>query len=412
MRSRVRLRVKVTDSKGKPVSGAHLGVTVVDEKQDSVSLSAGWLAQRYLNSSELTGLVYKPNFYFRWDEPNAALGLELVMGTHGWRGFSWKKVWSGRSPVAALTVEAKKRRHWRSIAATTSNEFAHLSRPWASQWKKVRETQKKNDLDGDGVPNVYDRCARTFGFWKRWGCPLGDKDKDGIPDEADVCPQVRGLLQYEGCPSPLMVEKKPNRMGIFHKVFFAPGLVVPRKQDKPVLLKIASLMKQFPELTIQLEGYTDKKENSRKAKTLGLERAEYVRKFLVKQGIGAPRLRVKGYAGKHPSVKEPDSRSQYKNRRVEFRVTTWLSRPWWWSVATTRVFPVKFFGSRNRNLRDRRSTVYWNPHWVTDAKGVARTSFYLSSNLSTFQADLHSFPKSNSLNCHRELLQASLQNCL
>ncbi|MCC6524919.1 MAG: thrombospondin type 3 repeat-containing protein [Polyangiaceae bacterium] len=59
------------------------------------------------------------------------------------------------------------------------------------------------DRDGDGIPDLYDRCPSNAedvdGFADADGCPEGDDDRDGVPDVADRCPTVPGLPP-DGCP--------------------------------------------------------------------------------------------------------------------------------------------------------------------------------------------------------------------
>ena len=61
----------------------------------------------------------------------------------------------------------------------------------------VRFGQGK-DSDGDGVPDVEDKCPNVPGKEELHGCP--DTDGDGIMDQDDKCPLVAGLPQFQGCP--------------------------------------------------------------------------------------------------------------------------------------------------------------------------------------------------------------------
>ena len=61
--------------------------------------------------------------------------------------------------------------------------------------------QYDDDLDGDGVKNVLDKCKEQNGFFTASGC--FDLDGDGIVDKDDRCPDMFGLADYDGCPVPL-----------------------------------------------------------------------------------------------------------------------------------------------------------------------------------------------------------------
>jgi OmpA-OmpF porin, OOP family len=56
------------------------------------------------------------------------------------------------------------------------------------------------DRDLDGVPDKDDRCPDEFGEKDLAGCP--DRDGDGIPDMDDRCPDEPGVQEYGGCPPP------------------------------------------------------------------------------------------------------------------------------------------------------------------------------------------------------------------
>ena len=64
------------------------------------------------------------------------------------------------------------------------------------------------DSDGDGVPDVDDRCPSAVedmdGYVDDDGCPEADNDADGFPDEADKCPDdaedMDGFEDDDGCP--------------------------------------------------------------------------------------------------------------------------------------------------------------------------------------------------------------------
>jgi alpha-2-macroglobulin-like protein len=88
-REKVVMTLKTTDAKGTPLpSNLSLAVmddklwTYADDKQDHI---LSWL----LMSSELSGKIEEPLFYFKKDEPKADPALDLVMLTHGYRYFSY-----------------------------------------------------------------------------------------------------------------------------------------------------------------------------------------------------------------------------------------------------------------------------------------------------------------------------------
>ncbi len=57
------------------------------------------------------------------------------------------------------------------------------------------------DSDGDGIPDILDKCPTDFGLIQNLGCPVCvDSDNDGICNEDDNCPNEPGLVSNNGCP--------------------------------------------------------------------------------------------------------------------------------------------------------------------------------------------------------------------
>jgi alpha-2-macroglobulin-like protein len=95
-REQVTLALTTTDLAGEPVS-ADLAVAVVDDRvltfaDDDTS----HLLARVFLEAEMPGQeIDEPNFYFS-DEMLASYGLDLVLGTKGWRRFAWEQVLAPR----------------------------------------------------------------------------------------------------------------------------------------------------------------------------------------------------------------------------------------------------------------------------------------------------------------------------
>ncbi len=54
------------------------------------------------------------------------------------------------------------------------------------------------DTDGDGIPDVKDKCPLTAGDKALEGCP--DRDGDTVIDKRDNCPDIAGPVDLKGCP--------------------------------------------------------------------------------------------------------------------------------------------------------------------------------------------------------------------
>ncbi len=101
-RDEVVLEVRTTDPSDRPVE-AEIALSVVDDAVISLAdAREGHLLSRLYLEPELVDSPKDPGWYFDDDEALAARGLDLVMGTRGWRRFEWKQVWA---PEPVLSVD-------------------------------------------------------------------------------------------------------------------------------------------------------------------------------------------------------------------------------------------------------------------------------------------------------------------
>jgi len=109
-------------------------------------------------------------------------------------------------------------------------------------------------------------------------------------------------------------------------LFFESGKTSISKQSQVELEKLHDLMKDNPDLVIEIAGYTDNKGVEKENLRLSQERANAVVSFLVKKGIEPRRLVAKGYGSAQPVASntlpngKPDPEGMKMNRRVEMKV--------------------------------------------------------------------------------------------
>jgi hypothetical protein len=118
-RDEVRVKVRTTGPDGEPVP-AELALSVVDDAVLGLADDEeGNLLTRMYLEPEVVESPDDPAWYFDAEEPLAARGLDLVLGTKGWRRFEWERVWApDPEPVLAevksVTEDAPV---WRRLAA-------------------------------------------------------------------------------------------------------------------------------------------------------------------------------------------------------------------------------------------------------------------------------------------------------
>jgi OOP family OmpA-OmpF porin len=140
------------------------------------------------------------------------------------------------------------------------------------------------DDDGDGVPNSIDKCPNT---------PKGDKvDAFGCT----ITPEIK----LEG-------------------VNFATASAELTPESDYVLQYAVKTLKRYPELVVEIAGYTDSRGTVPYNVTLSQHRAESVKRYLEEHGV-TNKLSAKGYGKEHPIASNETKEGQLENRRVTMRI--------------------------------------------------------------------------------------------
>ncbi|WP_196895725.1 OmpA family protein [Aureivirga marina] len=177
------------------------------------------------------------------------------------------------------------------------------------------------DSDGDSVADKDDACPNKVGPKENNGCPWPDTDGDGILDKDDKCPNEAGIAGEGGCPKPVITRDavakiKENAKAI--KFGVGSSYFTPRKSKQ--LDEIVTLMKENKDAKFLIEGNTDNTGSDKLNERLSVKRAEGVKKYLVKAGIDASRIEVKGLGETNPIDSNKTWKGRANNRRVDFVV--------------------------------------------------------------------------------------------
>ncbi len=203
------------------------------------------------------------------------------------------------------------------------------------------------DNDGDGIPDSADKCPDKVGIAANNGCPDVDSDNDGIPDRLDKCPNqaedIDGFQDDDGCPDLDndgdgfldSLDKCPNNPGVAENqgcpktkeiargalilkgVNFESGKAVLLAGSYKVLDEMAESLREWPEVTLEIQGHTDNTGKAATNLTLSQARAETVRQYLIDKGISSDRLTAVGYGPDRPIADNKTSAGRAQNRRVE-----------------------------------------------------------------------------------------------
>ncbi len=121
-------------------------------------------------------------------------------------------------------------------------------------------------------------------------------------------------------PSKPPVEDKAATVPVeFRAVYFDLDSYDIRPEAKPLLSEAAKIMRQYPQITLRLEGHCDERGTAEYNLALGEKRANAVRDYLVGLGVERSRLATVSYGKEKPAAAGHDEEAWSKNRRVEFR---------------------------------------------------------------------------------------------
>jgi outer membrane protein OmpA-like peptidoglycan-associated protein len=182
------------------------------------------------------------------------------------------------------------------------------------------------DNDGDAIldyPNKVDKCPDQpedpDGFEDADGCPEPDNDKDGVMDLDDACPIDPGPADNKGCPKkPALVVVTSSQIKITQQIHFEFNKSKIKADSFPILNAVVEVLKENPDITLEIGGHTDNVGGAAYNKTLSQSRADAVRTYLISHGIGASRLTARGYGMDVPIDTNSTEAGRAKNRRVEF----------------------------------------------------------------------------------------------
>jgi outer membrane protein OmpA-like peptidoglycan-associated protein len=106
-------------------------------------------------------------------------------------------------------------------------------------------------------------------------------------------------------------------IGIAERAIFKPGQSSILEDSLPALREISAFLKNYPEKTAVVRGYTDSSGSPQRNLLLSRERAVRVYRYLVNAGIAAARLAHSGMGASHPLADNTTEEGRSRNRRVE-----------------------------------------------------------------------------------------------
>lgn len=173
------------------------------------------------------------------------------------------------------------------------------------------------DSDGDGVADGIDQCPNTpMGVAvDAKGCAL-DSDGDGVVNTKDRCPNTRAGARVDvyGCE----IKDQIDLPGV--KFEFDSARLIP--ETTRVLDDAAMSLNNHPDITVEVAGHTDTSGDASYNKSLSTKRAKAVADYLVSKGVSADRMKTVGYGESEPMMDNSTKEGRAANRRVVLKILT------------------------------------------------------------------------------------------
>ncbi|MFO8061629.1 MAG: OmpA family protein, partial [bacterium] len=199
----------------------------------------------------------------------------------------------------------------------------------------VRKEEAKGTLEGKVVNKSDNEPIRaTISFPNtdipniRSGSSTGKFRIDMEPGTYQMTVSKEGFIEWS---QPVEIEqdktlvmtiellKKGGRINLVG-IHFDSGKATIRPSSYPVLDRAVDMLKENPNVRIEIQGHTDSVGSASNNLSLSQARAESVRSYLINRGISASRIIAKGYGETMPIATNTTRYGRQQNRRIEFLI--------------------------------------------------------------------------------------------
>ncbi len=171
---------------------------------------------------------------------------------------------------------------------------------------KYKTSPIKNDTDGDGLLDGEEIFKYNTNPTK------ADTDGGTTNDKEEV---IRGTNPLNPEDDIILDISAPI---VLEGVTFASGSAELTPEREKMLLRVLNTLNAYPDIKVEIRGYTDNVGKASSNKRLSQRRANAVRYWILNKGISPERVVANGYGEENPIADNSTKEGRRLNRRIEF----------------------------------------------------------------------------------------------
>lgn len=144
-------------------------------------------------------------------------------------------------------------------------------------------------------------------------------ERTAVPRRTEPAPAVQPAPEPKPEPAPKPAPPPPAPV-VLEGVNFENNSATLTAESRPVLIELASELRQHPRLKLEVQGHTDSNGAAAYNLDLSQRRADAVKDYLVREGVPAARLISRGYGETRPTADNGTPAGRAANRRVVMEV--------------------------------------------------------------------------------------------
>jgi len=209
------------------------------------------------------------------------------------------------------TEQAELQRQQAEAQTSQAEQNARQAREEAAQERAAADQAKQDALQQQQALALQAQEAQQQAQTAEQRAQQADQAREDMRQR--LLAELNQVMQTRDSARGLIVE--------MNDVLFDTGKATLRADAKIRLARVAGIIEAYPDLRLNIEGYTDNTGSPEYNRTLSEERAATVRDFLIAQGVSANNVLAQGFGMENPIASNGTPQGRQMNRRVDLVVS-------------------------------------------------------------------------------------------